>query len=93
MEVRLGLAEQREQQPVPVAEPPEQCALSDTDPGRLRDLVHRHVLGAPLGDQSRGGLQQPDPVAGGVGAFGGVAVGCCGHGQTPLSIARTRTSS
>lgn len=88
LELGLRFGEEGEQEAVTVAEPAKERPLSDA--GRLRDLVHRHVLGAPLGHQPGGHLQQPGTVAGGVGPFAGGTVRCPCHGSV-RGVARTHT--
>ena len=58
----LVLVEQHHHQAGAAAEPAEQRALAHT--GGRGDIVHRHRVGTPLGDEPTGGIQQQRPVAG-----------------------------
>ena len=68
----LVLVEKHHHQAGPAAEPAEHRALAD--PGGPGEIVHRDRVGATLGDQPAGGVEQQLPVAGGVTAFGGYRV-------------------
>ena len=63
----LVLVEQHDHQARPAAEPAEQRALADACGGG--DVVHRDRVGAALGDQPAGGIQQQRAVARGVAPF------------------------
>ena len=69
LQLALGVLQQRQRQPGPVAEAPEERALADARGGG--DLVHRHRVDAALGEEAAGGLQDARAVAGGVGPLGG----------------------
>lgn len=65
VKLRLDVVQESQQLAIAVTEPTKQRALAH--PGHLRDLVHRHMLGTPLGHQPGGRLQEPGTVARGVG--------------------------
>lgn len=66
------MVEEGHEQARAVTEAAEDGALADT--GRGGDLLHGDGVGAARRDESRGSLQQPGPVAGGVGAQAGLVV-------------------
>lgn len=79
------MVEEGHEQAGTVAEAAEDGALADT--GRGGDLLHGDGVGAARRDKSGGRLQQPGPVAGGVGAQAGLVV------ETQLQQLRGSTGS
>lgn len=72
LELLLAAVEEGHQQAGTVTEAAEDGALADT--GRGGDLLHGDGVGAARRDETGGRLQQPGPVARGVGAQAGLVV-------------------
>lgn len=69
----FGVVEQGTHESRAGAEAPEDGALAD--PGAGGDGIHRDRVDAAFGDEERGRLEEPAPVAGGVASFDALVPG------------------